>query len=164
MKDYKTEIVDVITRVASDRRMVFKVNTEAMINHAVTARDIKNCAQKMSTPLVSKNEDRFNIDDMPLTRKQYEDAKKLIDTTVGEENRKAYAMRAAYNDKLQEKFKEILKKISFSYHGKNEQLVFDTIFKRAWNEASDEGYLAVKAEFDDLDDFVEEIANAINGK
>ena len=164
MKDYKTEIVDVITRVASDRRMVFKVNTEAMINHAVTVRDIKNCAQKMSTPLVSKNEDRFNIDDMPLTRKQYEDARKLIDTTVAEENRKAYAMRAAYNDKLQEKFKEILKKISFSYHGKNEQLVFDAIFKRAWNEASDEGYLAVKAEFDDLDDFVEEIANAINGK
>ena len=164
MKDYKTEIVDVITRVASDRRMVFKVNTEAMINHAVTVEDIKNCAQKMSTPLVSKNEDQFNIDNIPLTRKQYEDAKKLVDTTVSEENRKAYAMRATYNDKLQEKFKEIIKNISFSYHGKNEQLVFDAIFKRAWNEARDEGYMAVKAEFEDLDDFVEEITNAINDK
>ena len=162
MGNYQEKIVNNIKKVANDRHTEFKATAEAAIKKCKYIEDIKDCAQKMSTPLVSKNE--FNIDDIPLTREQYKNAKELVDKTVAEENKKAYAMRAVYNDKLQEKFKEILKNISFTYHGKNEQLIFDIIFKRAWNEARDEGYIAVKAEFEDLDDFVEEIANAINGK
>lgn len=163
MESYTKKIVDEIHEVAEGRREDFVKLADQLFLTIKGISDIQNVSNRLPNicPTISLSE--FSADDIPLTRSQYEDAKKLIRETCNKENAESNKLYESYKNKLKEKFKGILRSNSFSYRGKNKKDVFNIIFNRAWATAHSEGYHAIKEEFEELDDFVNDITKAMNG-
>lgn len=163
MENYEKEIVENINEVAKKRRKDFVKLADQLLSTAKGISDIAEISNRFHDirPMVWRSE--FAVEEIPLTRSQYEAAKRLVKETCNKENVESNRLYENYKNKLKEKFKDILRSNSFSYHGKNKKEVFNIIFARAWNTAHGEGYHAIKEEFDDLDDFVSDITKAMNG-
>ena len=158
MENYEKNLIEHINEVAKKRRNDFEECTAKALEKPVTIPELKNILMSFSCPVVHRSE--FSVDDIPLTRAQYENAKKILCDTCNKANVESNKAYNLFHGKVQEKFKEILWKNSFSYKGKNKKEVFNVIFNRAWDEAHGEGLKAVSNEFEDLDDFVNEVFEA----
>lgn len=161
MENYEKEIMATIHKEAEEARKTFLQNTTRALERAGSISDLKKLLSGYKCPAVHRSS--FSVDNIPLTRKQYDDAKKLIRETCGKESVESNKLYNQFHSKVKEKFKDILWDNSFSYKGKNKKGVFNVIFNQAWDEAHGEGLKAVIDEFEDLDDFVNDIFQAANG-
>ena len=161
MENYEKALIEHINAVAKKRRDDFEECTAKALEKPVTISELENIWRSFSCPAVHRSE--FSVDDIPLTRAQYENAKKILRDTCDKANVESNKAYNQFHNKAKEKFKDILRNDSFSYKGKNKKEVFNVIFNRAWEEAHGEGLKAVSNEFDDLDDFVSDIFQAANG-
>ncbi|MGN8833273.1 hypothetical protein ACTNDZ_12115 [Selenomonas montiformis] len=161
MENYEKNLIGHINAVAKKRRDDFEECTAKALENPVTISELENIWGSFSCPAVHRSE--FSVDDIPLTRAQYENAKKILRDTCDKANVESNKAYNRFHNKAKEKFKDILRNDSFSYKGKNKKEVFNVIFNRAWEEAHGEGLKAVSNKFDDLDDFVNDIFQAANG-
>lgn len=161
MENHEKEIIATIHKEAEEGRKTFLQNNTRALEKAGSISDLEEVFRGCKCPAVHRSS--FSVDNIPLTRKQYDDAKKLIRETCEKENVENNKTYNQFRNKAKEKFKDILWNNSFSYKGKNKKEVFNVIFNRAWDEAHAQGLTDVSYEFDDLDDFVSDILQAANG-
>ena len=161
MENHEKEIIETIHKEAEEGRKTFLQNNTRALEKVGSISDLEELFRECKCPAVHRSS--FSVDNIPLTRKQYDDAKKLIRETCEKENVENNKTYNQFRNKANEKFKDILWNNIFSYKGKNKKEVFNIIFNRAWEEAHGQGLKAVSNEFDDLDDFVSDIFQAANG-
>ena len=160
MENHEKEIIETIHKEAEEGRKTFLQNNTRALEKVGSISDLEELFRECKCPAVHRSS--FSVDNIPLTRKQYDDAKKLIRETCEKENVENNKTYNQFRNKANEKFKDILWNNIFSYKGKNKKEVFNIIFNRAWEEAHGQGLKAVSNEFDDLDDFVSDIFQAAN--
>ena len=161
MENYEKALIGHINAVAKKRRDDFEECTAKALEKSVSISELENILRSFSCPTVRRSE--FSVDDIPLTSVQYENAKNIIRDACGKANVESNKAYNQFHSKVNEKFKDILWNYSFSYKGKNKKEVFNLIFNRAWDEGHAQGLTDVSNEFDDLDDFVNDILQAANG-
>lgn len=101
------------------------------------------------------------VDDIPLKKKDYDEAVEYLSTLIKQYNSKANDAYRKASNQTERAFKDVLRRDSFTYNGPNADKVFDIIYSKAYENGHASGYYEIKSEFDDLDDFVDDIIKLI---
>ena len=86
------------------------------------------------------------VDDIPLKKKDYDVAVEYLSTLIKQYNSKANDAYRKASNQTESAFKDVLRRDSFTYNGPNGHAA---------------GYYEIKSEFDDLDDFVDDIIKLV---
>lgn len=142
----------------SDKMTVW---VEARISDMMSIHDIDELSLKLPYNRIDKKEIIKQIDNIPLTKANYDAYVEYATNAVKEANFKLNGQYDAMQRRLEDKFKEALKR-TFLYEGKNKDEVFDVIYGKAYADGHSNGYLSVRDKFDEFDEFLHDALKAIN--
>lgn len=134
---------------------------DAQLKDTMSVYDISELATKLPYNHIDEKEIIKKIDDLPLTRTDYDAYVEYATTAVREANYKLRGMYDGAQKRLGDKFKDALKR-TFLYDGKNKDKVFDVLYRKAYSEGHSNGYLSVRDKFDELDQVLHDALKAMD--